>query len=61
MATGNNNTPINTQTKVVKFKVDKNLKKTLEQTADKAGAKGYLLSSSFSLDNYIICVFQRTR
>ena len=57
----NNNTPINTQTKVVKVKIDADLKTKLEQAGDKAGEQGYLLCSSFVLDNYVVCVFQRTR
>ncbi len=61
MATANNNTPISTQTKVVKFKIDGELKNKIEETANNAGEKGYLMSSSFVLDDSLVCVFQRTR
>ncbi|MEE9391224.1 MAG: hypothetical protein V3W41_01830 [Planctomycetota bacterium] len=56
-----NTSPINTQTKVKKIKIDKNLAKNISGGADIMGAKGYLLRSSFTLDDKVILIFQRTR
>jgi hypothetical protein len=57
----NNNTPIATQTRVLKVKIDAELKTKLERQADDMGERGYLLRSSFVLDDSVVNIYQRTR
>lgn len=57
-----NKLAINTETKLLKIKIDSELNTNLTQTADREGEKGYLIRSSFILgDTYLCLIFQRTR
>lgn len=60
-----NTVPINTQTKLIKVKVDANLETKTVQVCDTQGAAGRLLRSTFVMDEgsntYVVMIFQRTR
>ena len=58
MANGGD-TKFTLDTKVLKAIADKHLGQNLERQANDLGKQGFVLRSSFLLDEYVICVYQR--
>jgi hypothetical protein len=57
----NNNSPIATETKIRKVKIQEGFHIAIIDNSDVLGAQGYMLQSSFVVDNHVICIYQRTR
>jgi len=56
-----NTTPIETETAIMKVKIDDELTDKLKQECDVLGTAGYHLASAFVLDGYVVLIFQLTR
>ena len=53
-------TKFTVETKVVRVEADEHLGQNLELQANDWGKQGFVLRSSFLLDEYVICVYQRS-
>lgn len=54
------NTKYTVETKVRRIKADDYLGPNLERQANTWGEQGFVLRSSFVLNEYVICVYQRS-